>query len=70
MRPLVFVLTAGSEPRNLNPKIVSGTIRKPFDVQLLIDTIVACGRTLGGLQQPDDCPPPDGDVGQSADEPN
>lgn len=56
-RPMVLVLTAGTEPRNLNPKIVAGTIRKPFDIELLTDTIAACVRTFVDLQQLDTCPP-------------
>ncbi len=39
--PLVLVLTAGHEPRDLNPRLVAGTLRKPFDIELLIDTIRA-----------------------------
>jgi DNA-binding response OmpR family regulator len=64
-RPLVLVLTAGTEPRNLNPQIVAGTIRKPFDIELLLDTIEACIRTLEGFPQRDNCPPSDGDLDQS-----
>jgi len=45
-RPVVVVLTAGTEPRDLNPKIVAGTIRKPFDLELLIDAIAGCLRSL------------------------
>ena|ERR1041385_4624832 len=69
-RPLVVVLTAGSEPRNLNPKIVAGTIRKPFDIELLVDTISACMRTLSEFTQRDNCPPPDGELNQRMEEPN
>jgi len=45
-RPVVVVLTAGTEPRDLNPKIVAGTIRKPFDLELLVDAISGCIRSL------------------------
>jgi two-component system, OmpR family, response regulator SaeR len=31
-RPIVFVLTAGTAPRNLDPQIVSAVLRKPFDI--------------------------------------
>ena len=61
-RPLVIVLTAGAPPRDLNPDIVAGTIRKPFDVELLVDTIEACIRTLDELAQRDNCPPSDSDL--------
>jgi len=47
VRPLVLVLTAGNEPRDLNPDIVAGTVRKPFDVQMLLETVIAC---MGMLQ--------------------
>lgn len=63
-RPLVIVLTAGSEPRNLNPKIVAGTIRKPFDIELLVDTIAACFRTIPDFSQRDNCPPSDSELGR------
>ena len=41
-RPLVLVLTAGLEPRPVDPTIVVGTMRKPFDVELLVSTIIGC----------------------------
>jgi CheY-like chemotaxis protein len=44
-RPIVIVLTAGPEPRSLDPTLVAGTVRKPFDVDMLIDTVTACVRT-------------------------
>lgn len=69
-RPLVLVLTAGSEPRDLNPQIVAGTIRKPFDIELLVDTIGACIRTLDEFAQNDSCPPPESELDQSLDKPN
>jgi len=69
-RPLVIVLTAGSEPRNLNAKIVAGTIRKPFDIELLVDTITACMRTLEELRQNGGCPPSESDLGRPSGEPN
>lgn len=63
-RPLVIVLTAGTEPRDLNPQIVAGTIRKPFDIELLIDTIEACIRMLQEYAQRENCPPSDGELDQ------
>ena len=63
-RPLVIVLTAGTEPRDLNPKIVAGTIRKPFDIELLIDTIEACSRLLDEFAQRENCPPSEGELDQ------
>src|SRR5438552_420830 len=31
-RPVVIVLTAGSEPRDLDPALVAGAIAKPFEI--------------------------------------
>jgi DNA-binding response OmpR family regulator len=61
-RPLVIVLTAGSEPRDLPAEIVAGTIRKPFDVDLLVDTVAACMSTLPEMQQLDGCPSPESET--------
>jgi len=58
VRPLVIVLTAGSEPRDLPADMVAGTIRKPFDVDLLVDTVAACVATLPDCDQLTDCPSP------------
>ena len=41
-RPLVIVLTAGLERRTFDAALVVGTIHKPFDVELLVDTIAGC----------------------------
>lgn len=57
-RPLVIVLTAGSEPRTMNSNIVAGTVRKPFDIALLVDMVTACIRALREHPQRDGCPPP------------
>lgn len=59
--PLVLVLTAGAAPRNLDPKIVAGALRKPFDVELLVETVVACLSTQGDTTQVADCPTADSD---------
>jgi DNA-binding response OmpR family regulator len=58
-RPLVIVLTAGNEPRDLDSSIVAGSIRKPFDVDLLMATVTACMNALNERPQLPDCPPPD-----------
>ena len=58
-RPMVIVLTAGNEPRDLDPHIVAGSIRKPFDVDLLMSTVTACMNALNERPQLPDCPPPD-----------
>lgn len=57
-RPTIIVLTAGTEPRDLNAEVVAGTVRKPFDVELLLDGIAACIASLPGRPQMTDCPPP------------
>ena len=64
-RPLVIVLTAGAAPRNLDPKIVAGAIHKPFDIELLVETVVACLSTQGDATQSDNCPTADSDGGDT-----
>ena len=58
-RPLILVLTAGAEPRDLSAELVAGTIRKPFDVEMIVDTISAALTTTAGAEQLDDCPAAD-----------
>lgn len=41
-RPIVIVLTAGILGRQLDPEIVAATLRKPFDIELLVETIRGC----------------------------
>jgi DNA-binding response OmpR family regulator len=43
-RPLIFLLTASHSPRHYDPDLVAGTIRKPFDVELLMKIVSACLR--------------------------
>ena len=71
-RPFVLVLTAGGEPRALNPAVVAGTVRKPFDIEMLIDSVIACLAMLNTRGQGDECPPPDSEETPSdrASEPN
>ena len=67
-RPLVIVLTAGSESRDFSPDLVTGSIRKPFDVELLSDMVTGCIATVSQRQQLSDCPPAESDQkGQSSD---
>jgi DNA-binding response OmpR family regulator len=61
-RPLVIVLTAGAPPRDLNPEIVAGTIRKPFDIEMLVDTVAACLSSLQDTTQIDSCPAADSEA--------
>jgi DNA-binding response OmpR family regulator len=71
-RPTILVLTAGSYPRNLNPDIVAGSVRKPFDIEMLLDTVTACLSTTEEKPQLDSCPVPDSEAGATnpGDEPN
>jgi len=56
-RPSIIVLTAGNEPRNISADLVAGTMRKPFDIELLFDLVVACMLTRTETDQTDSCPP-------------
>jgi DNA-binding response OmpR family regulator len=58
-RPLVLVLTAGTEPRNLDPGLVAATMKKPFDIELLVHTISSCLDTLDDQTQRTECPAAD-----------
>lgn len=64
-RPIVIVLTAGASTRNLNPAVVAGSLKKPFDVELLVDTVAACINTSSDVMQPPDCPPAESDIDRS-----
>src|SRR5688572_5685212 len=46
-RPLVLVLTAGLGMRTLDTSFVVGTIQKPFDIELLVDTVRSEERRVG-----------------------
>jgi CheY-like chemotaxis protein len=63
-RPAVILLTAGSEPRGASPDLVMGTIRKPFDVELLYDTVIGCLSSTAPREQTPTCPPPESDKDQ------
>jgi adenylate cyclase len=54
-RPLVLVLTAGTEPKKFDTSMVLGTIQKPFDIELLIDTVVGCLTAAEPREQLDQC---------------
>ena len=56
-RPLIIVLTAGSEPRDVSPDLVIGSIRKPFDVELLHDMVAGCISAVAARQQLPGCLP-------------
>lgn len=54
-RPLVLVLTAGLEQRRFDTSFVVGTIQKPFDIELLVDTVSGCLLAAEATQQLDSC---------------
>lgn len=58
-RPLVIVLTAGLEPRSFDTTFVVGTIHKPFDVEILVDTVMGCLKVSEPLTS-DSCLPATG----------
>jgi two-component system response regulator CpxR len=55
-RPVVIVLTAGTDPRDLDPALVAASIGKPFEINLLIETITACTNALEPRPQLPGCP--------------
>jgi CheY-like chemotaxis protein len=61
-RPVIVVLTAGALPRQLDSQIVAGTLRKPFDIELLVDTVRGCLSNVGDITQRGDCPAADSDT--------
>ena len=65
-RPVIIVLTAGTEPRDLSAQLVSGTIRKPFDVELLLDSVTACVAAVSAPEQLAGCPPAESDEKESS----
>jgi len=56
-RPYVLVLTAGLEPRTFDTSFVIGTMHKPFDIGLLIDTVNGVLGSVAEILQSGDCPP-------------
>jgi two-component system response regulator CpxR len=61
-RPVVLVMTAGVDTGDLDPGLIAGSISKPFDVELLIETVTACISALTERNQLLDCPPADSTV--------
>jgi DNA-binding response OmpR family regulator len=53
-RPRVLILTAGLDPRPFDSTLVVGTMHKPFDVELLLDTIAGCLTSVEALAQPEE----------------
>lgn len=61
-RPMVIVLTAGTSTLELDAGCVTGMVRKPFDIELLLDAITACLSTCGERPQLDTCPAPESEA--------
>ena len=55
-RPIIIVLTAGPEPHALDPKLVAGTVREPFDIEMLVETVFACVQSNSRPQAGDPTP--------------
>lgn len=53
----VLVLTAGTESRSLNTELVIGTIHKPFDIDLFVDTVTGYLAAVEGQTQRESCTP-------------
>jgi len=66
-RPIVIVLTAGAESRKFNPDLVIGSVRKPFDLELLNDMVTGCVAIIARRKQRSSCPPADSHQKQSTD---
>ncbi|HEX8254157.1 MAG TPA: response regulator [Thermoanaerobaculia bacterium] len=54
-RPLVLVLTAGIEPKPFDKSFVIGTMHKPFDIELLVDTVSGCVNAAVPREQLESC---------------
>jgi CheY-like chemotaxis protein len=54
-RPLVLVLTAGLGVRTFDSSFVVGTIQKPFDIELLVDTVAGCLLAAAEQSQLENC---------------
>lgn len=65
-RPFVLVLTAGLGLRAFDTSFVVGTIQKPFDIELLVDTVAGCLVAAAEQAQPETCgeESPQADVGR------
>lgn len=59
-RPVVLLLTAGNVPKQFDPAVVAGLVQKPFDIELLLDTVTGCLDAMEPAAQLDSCsdPPP------------
>jgi chemosensory pili system protein ChpA (sensor histidine kinase/response regulator) len=58
MRPFVLVLTAGLQPKKFDTSYVVGMLQKPFDIELLLDTVAGCLAAAIERPQVDGCTDP------------
>jgi CheY-like chemotaxis protein len=54
-RPMVVVLTAGGTPRGFDTRLVVGLVQKPFDIDLLLDTVTGCLAAIEDKPQLESC---------------
>lgn len=66
LRPVVILLTAGNELREFDPDLVVGSVRKPFDVELLYDTVIGCISAVSPRTQLDGCPEAESEAREDA----
>ncbi|HEX9982884.1 MAG TPA: response regulator [Thermoanaerobaculia bacterium] len=67
-RPVVLVLTAGLEARHFDSALVAATIRKPFDIDLIVEAVTGCINSRSASDQLDGCPPADSERRPSSSE--
>jgi CheY-like chemotaxis protein len=62
VRPSIIVLTAGARPENLPQNTVLAIVRKPFDVDIIADVVVATLSSAQVTLQPGNCPEADSET--------
>lgn len=62
IRPCIIVLTAGARPENLPQDAVLAIVRKPFDVDIIADVVVATLSAAKVQLQPGSCPEADSET--------
>jgi CheY-like chemotaxis protein len=54
-RPLVIAVTDDNHRRDFDPELVAGTLHKPVDVDLLVETVAGCLTALQPVAQRETC---------------